>query len=30
MAEKILGKITFAEFGTIDDYPFCIGIQLGF
>lgn len=30
MTEKILGKITFAEFGTIDDYPFCIGMQLGF
>ena len=30
MTEKILGKITFAEFGTIDDYPFFIGLQLGF
>ena len=30
MTEKILGKITFAEFGTIRDYPFLIGLQLGF
>lgn len=30
MTEKILGKITSAEYGTIDDYPFCIGMQLGF
>ena len=30
MTEKILGKITFAEFGTIRDYPFRIGLQLGF
>lgn len=30
MTEKILGKITFAEFGTILDYPFLIGLQLGF
>lgn len=27
---KELGKITFAEFGTIRDYPFLIGLQLGF
>lgn len=30
MTEKILGKIDFAEFGTIKDYPFLIGLQLGF
>ena len=30
MCEKILGKITFAEYGTITDYPFLIGLQLGF
>lgn len=30
MTGKILGKITFAEFGTIPDYPFLIGLQLGF
>ena len=28
--EKVLGKIDFAEFGTIGDYPFMIGLQLGF
>ena len=28
--QKMLGKITFAEFGTIRDYPFLIGLQLGF
>lgn len=28
--EKLLGKIDFAEFGTIRDYPFLIGLQLGF
>lgn len=28
--EKRLGKIDFAEFGTIRDYPFLIGLQLGF
>lgn len=27
---KELGKITFAEYGTIKDYPFLIGLQLGF
>lgn len=27
---KILGKITFAEYGVIRDYPFMIGLQLGF
>lgn len=30
MTEKILGKINFAEFGTIRDYPFLIGLQVGF
>ena len=30
MTEKYLGKIDFAEFGTIEDYPFLIGLQLGF
>lgn len=30
MIEKYLGKITFAEFGTVHDYPFLIGLQLGF
>lgn len=30
MTEKCLGKIDFAEFGTIRDYPFLIGLQLGF
>ena len=30
MDGKILGKIDFAEYGTIRDYPFLIGLQLGF
>lgn len=30
MTGKQLGKIAFAEFGTFKDYPFCIGLQLGF
>lgn len=30
MTEKILGKIDFAEYGTVKDYPFLIGLQLGF
>lgn len=30
MTDKVLGKIDFAEFGTIRDYPFLIGLQLGF
>ena len=30
MTEKILGKIDYAEYGTIKDYPFLIGLQLGF
>ena len=27
---KILGKISSAEFGTVRDYPFLMGLQLGF
>ena len=30
MTGKILGKITFAEYGTIRDYPFLIGVHFGF
>lgn len=30
MREKMLGKIDFAEYGKIKDYPFLIGLQLGF
>ena len=30
MTIKILGKITFAEYGTVKDYPFLMGLQLGF
>lgn len=30
MTVKILGKITFAEYGTVKDYPFLMGLQLGF
>lgn len=30
MTWKILGKIDFAEYGTVRDYPFLIGLQLGF
>lgn len=30
MRKKYLGKIIFAEFGTYKDYPFLIGLQLGF
>lgn len=30
MIEKRLGKIDFAEFGTMRDYPFQMGLQLGF
>mgnify|MGYP004483303875 CR=1 FL=1 len=30
MTGKFLGKINFAEFGTVKDYPFLIGLQLGF
>lgn len=28
--EKLLGKIDFAEFGTIKEHPFLIGLQLRF
>lgn len=30
MLEKRLGKIDFAEFGSMRDYPFQLGLQLGF
>ena len=30
MTGKILGKITFAEYGTVKDHPFLMGLQLGF
>lgn len=30
MIEKELGKIDFAEYGTIKDYPFLVGLQLYF
>lgn len=30
MKEKRLGKINFAEFGMMKDYPFLVGLQLGF
>lgn len=30
MTEKILGKITAAEFGMIRDYPFLFGLKLYF
>lgn len=30
MLEKRLGKIDFAEFGIMRDYPFQMGLQLGF
>lgn len=30
MKEKHLGKIDFAEFGMVRDYPFHVGLQLGF
>ena len=30
MTGKILGKINFAEYGTVRDYRFLIGLQLGF
>ena len=30
MNGKFLGKIDFADYGTIIDYPFLIGLQLGF
>jgi len=28
--EKLLGKISSAEYGLISDYPFLMGLQLGF
>lgn len=28
--EKVLGKIDFVEFGKVKDYPFLIGLQVGF
>lgn len=28
--EKVLGKITSAEFGQVRDYPFLVGLQLNF
>lgn len=30
MTGKMLGKITLAEYGTVKDYPFLIGLQLDF
>lgn len=30
MTEKVLGKITSAEYGTVGDYPFLFGLQLRF
>lgn len=30
MTEKILGKITKAEYGIVGDYPFLFGLQLYF
>ena len=30
MTEKVLGKIDFAEYGTFEDRPFLMGLQLGF
>lgn len=30
MTEKLLGKIDFAEYGTFEDRPFLMGLQLGF
>lgn len=30
MTEKVLGKITFAEYGRYTDRPFLFGLQLGF
>lgn len=30
MTEKVLGKITFAEYGTVRDHPFLMGLLLGF
>lgn len=30
MTEKVLGKITSAKFGMVEDYPFLFGLQLYF
>ena len=30
MIEKVLGRITSAEYGTVKDYPFMLGLQLKF
>lgn len=30
MTEKLFGKITRAEYGTVKEYPFLIGLQLSF
>ncbi len=30
MKEKLLGKITYAEFGQYPERPFLFGLQLGF
>ncbi|MDE5755423.1 MAG: hypothetical protein K2H89_12950 [Oscillospiraceae bacterium] len=30
MTEKMLGKITRAEYGMVKEYPFLIGLQLSF
>lgn len=30
MEEKVLGKISWAEFGTVKDFPFLFGLQLRF
>lgn len=30
MIKRELGKIDFAEYGTIKDHPFLMGLQLGF
>lgn len=30
MVEKVLGKITKAEYGMVSDYPFLFGLQLYF
>lgn len=30
MTEKLLGKIDYVDFGKIKDYPFLMGLKLGF
>lgn len=30
MKERILGKISSAEFGTVKDYPFLVGLKIEF